>query len=105
LDSDISIRRGDSDIVVECEFDKTDSVAAKFGNPSSAFCFGVLTSSPPLTLSLCSSVPSEFNLENAFEFSLDQYTDLEGQKSGKKKRKKREETRLAIKVFNTFSRF
>ncbi len=85
LEKPVEIRRGHSDLVVECKFHASRD--ASFGSPSEAFCFGVVTYTKPLALSTCSSVPSEFNLENAFEFHLTEYTDVDTKRKRRRKRR------------------
>ena len=62
LDNSVSITRGQSDIVVDCEFNET-SASARFGFEDGRFCFGVITQSDPaMSLRACTSVPTEFTM-------------------------------------------
>ena len=63
----MSITRGQSDIVVSCEFDESGSGGGgepRFGFDDGRFCFGVVTyaADPAMSLRACASVPTEFSM-------------------------------------------
>ena len=65
LDGPVTLTRGQSDLVVSCDFDESgaESGKARFGLEDGRFCFGVVThSDPAMSLRACTSVPTEFTL-------------------------------------------
>ena len=66
MDGPVTLTRGQSDLVVSCEFDESGAGGkARFGLEDGMFCFGVVThSDPAMSLRACTSVPTEFTLVN-----------------------------------------
>ena len=74
FDGPVILTRGQSDLVVSCELDESESAdnKARFGLEDGRFCFAVVThSDPAMSLRACTSVPTEFTLVRVYStFSL-----------------------------------
>ncbi len=79
---------GAADVVVRCAFDGAEGTGG-FELTIGEFCFGVLTYSPPMLLSTCTSVPTEFTLELALHMDLEDIRDAQNRKKRDLMKKKR----------------
>ena len=99
FDSAVGIKLFKSDIVTECvyNYDNDEPLEGGITDKELEYCFGVLTYYPPMPLAKCQSIPTEINLEVAYEFTLQNYNDdLER----KRRRRKRQSDSLVLDFFD-----